>query len=140
MSSPDPGSVFGKEDKGMTDPRYTEDELWERLRAIWNCGATYHSLVQKRKYVMLSLNELKKNCTFRFESGHPKAIPFDDLYAIYTELYARGDLPRDFLRNSENSLRVMGRKSWHSPGAAMYALLPLLDDAIKIVGRGHLFL
>lgn len=123
----------------MATPRYTEAELWERVRSVWRKGSSYFSLMQKRKYVMVSLDETRKRCTFEYESGRQKSIPLTELYALYRELYEIGELLRSYLRDPENSVRVLGRKTWHAPGAAMYALLPLLDDGIKVSEGGHLF-
>ena len=34
----------------------------------------------------------------------------------------------------DNVHRTLGWNSWNRPGSAMFAILPLIDDAIQIVG------
>ena len=122
----------------MSKPRYTKDEFWEQVRRFWKPNSTYFSLVRENEYVIVSLDESKKYCVFRYESNKLKAIVFDELYEVYKELYVRGNLPRDFMKQPGNSIRLINKKTWHAPGAAMYALLPRLDSAIKVETGGHL--
>jgi hypothetical protein len=49
-----------------------------------------------------------------------------DIYALYRELYTRGELTNDHME--QHSRKILGWSSWHAPGSAMFALLPLLDD------------
>jgi len=116
----------------------SESELWEKVRAVWRKGRIFYSLVQGRRYTMIFLDEDRRHCVFEYESNRQKSIPLTDLYAVYRELYKQGCLPRAYFRDPENCLRVLGRRSWHAPGAAIYALLPLLDESIKVKEGGHL--
>jgi hypothetical protein len=121
------------------EPRYDRNQLWERMRAFWLPGTQYRSLVHRNRYTVLGLDEEGRRCNFRYESGREdKWITLDDLYALYEELYRCGRLPRNHLRNPANSMRIVGRASWHAPGAAIYALLPHLDDKITVLQGGHL--
>jgi hypothetical protein len=122
----------------MADPRFTRERLWEQLRTVWITREKYYSLVHHNTYVMLSLGEAQSHCTLKYESGRVRAISFDELYALYAELYKNGSLSRSYLRDPETCQRVIGRRHWGPPGAAMYALLPLLDDKIAVEEGGHL--
>lgn len=119
-----------------TEKKYTTKEaLWKRLKELWQPNNTYHSLVRENTYIMKGYSEFDYTCTFEYESRAEKQIKFDEIWAMYQELYRMGNLPRNFMRDPENALRIIGKKSWGAPGAAMYALLPKLDSNIKWDGK-----
>ncbi len=111
-------------------PRYSRQELWQRIQNLWGRGCVWMSLVAHKGYRATDLDETQRRCEFEYESGTRKWIPLDDLYAVYAELYRRERLSRAYLKDPDNSQRVVGRRYWHAPGAAIFGLLPVLDDRI----------
>lgn len=124
----------------MATPRYSEIEVWRKMIDLWAGGRTWKSLVQRNKYTTVSLHTAERRCEFEYQSGNRKWIELDILYSLYEELYRAGRLSgRDFSTDPDYCERVTGRRYWHAPGAAMMALLPLLDDRVGYA-NGELFI
>ena len=74
----------------------------------------------------------RKEYEIEYPSGNRIVVRIDDLYALYCELYARGYIDGSCI--SSNVQRILGWKTWHAPGRALLAILPLIDDSIRIDG------
>ena len=103
---------------------------WEGVSGLHSKGERFYSLVRKNEYQITALDKTNDRYRIKYESKREKWVPMNELYAIYPELYRLGTLPRNYLRNPENSIRIIGRGKWHAPGASMYAILPVLDKSI----------
>lgn len=123
----------------MATPHHSETELWRRVCNLWAGDYVWKSLVEKNSYAAARIDEAEKRCEFEYESGNRRWIPLEDLYAVYEELYRMGRLSTAYLRDADNCERVLGRRHWHAPGAAMLALLPHLDDRI-VSAEGQLLI
>jgi hypothetical protein len=88
----------------------------------------------------MEINHHTQKLEFQYESGNQKWISFKHLYSFYKHLYSHEKLRRNHFRNEDICLRVFGWKCWHAPGAAMFALLPHLDDNIYTNEEGDLFI
>jgi hypothetical protein len=124
----------------MTTPRFTEAELWARILTLWKPGWAFVSLVHRKKYLALEVDHDRQRCRVLCESGNCLWMGFQDLYDVYRELYWVGQLPRSYFCDAANSLRVLGKRTWRAPAAAVYALLPLLDTCIRVSHQGDLSL
>jgi hypothetical protein len=123
----------------MKEPRFKADELWETIRSIYTTGTPFYSLIQRKEYHLVAIDESEKNYTVRYESGNMISVPLKDLYAIYRELYRVGDFSRKYLRQPESGRRIVGHTHYcGSPGATIYGILPALDGQIAVKGRGCL--
>jgi hypothetical protein len=116
-------------------PRFTPSELLQKLCDFFNAGGNFRSLVYRHEYRVTDVNKAKRTYdVFLHVGGKTRTIPFDDLYAIYTELYRIGTMERDHLKADRNCERIFGHNRYtHTPGATFFAILPHLDPAIKAV-------
>lgn len=91
-------------------------------------------------YTIPNIDKFTKTYTIRYEkSKNKREIPIDDLYIAYEELYRTSRLRRGYLKNKSNCLRFFGHTKYsHALGATIYAILPMLDDAICTEKGGHL--
>ncbi|MBI3467880.1 MAG: hypothetical protein HY000_33145 [Planctomycetes bacterium] len=125
----------------MTAPRYSESELWQKVRSMCETKHPFFSGKRGNKYVVDSVDEAAKEYSVRYESGNLKRIPLRDLYAVYVELYELGSMPRDYLKDPANGERLVGHTRYsHAPGATLFAILPALDDRIQAGEGGRLSL
>ena len=111
-------------------PRLSQDEVWTRVRDI--DGQRITSLTGSSSHRVALVDEAERRYEVRYNSGNTAIVGLDELYALYSELYAHGSLTNSYLR--DNVHRTLGWNSWNRPGSAMFAILPLIDDAIQIVG------
>ncbi len=118
----------------------TRAELILRAERMLVEAPYFRSLCRGKRYELTSVDPRAGRLHVLFESGTTHRITIDDLLAILKELNVVRALPRDYFRNPENSLRVLGRSYWHAPGAAILAILPQLDSHVKINERCCLFL
>jgi hypothetical protein len=116
----------------------SKNTLWLKIHDLACTSSPFYSLVRGHKYVVESVREEDQTLRVRFQSRRLRRIKLDDLYAIYTELYRLGRLPRNHFLDRSNSMRVLRKGYWHAPGAAMFAILPELDSSIIIEKGGHL--
>jgi hypothetical protein len=120
-------------------PRFTSAQLFENLLRFCQSGGHFHSLVRKNKYRLTRADPKTRTYDVRYESGKTRTIPFDDLYAIYTEVYRIGRMSRTYLREGRNCERIVGHDKYTQvPGATIYAILPCLDELIQIEEGGNL--
>lgn len=125
----------------MAPPRYKQDELWVRIRAVFAAKTPFSSVVKRNRYSLAALDEPAKRYCVRFQSRRRAWIPLRDLFAVYSELYRLSVLPRDYLRDPTNGRRIVGHLRYsHAPGATIYAILPALDDKVQVGLRGDLFI
>jgi hypothetical protein len=95
-------------------------------------GEKIMSLTGTSSHRVASVDKVGKRYEFVYTSGNGIFVSSDELYALYRDLYARGSLTGAYMK--ENVRRVLGWKSWNRPGRAMFAILPRIDDAIRVVG------
>lgn len=120
-------------------PRYSPHQLFQNLLDFFHQGGRFHSLVRENKYRLTRVDENDRTYNVIYESGKTRNIPFDDLYAIYSELYRIGHMTRTYLREGRNCERIVGHDKYtHAPGATIYAILPCLDELIQIEKGGNL--
>jgi len=122
----------------MATQRYSRDDLWRNAVEFWIKKEPFYSLVCEKRYQPIEINHSDQKLKFRYERGNPYSIIFNHLYKFYEYLYSQEEIKRNYFRNEENCKHVFGWKCWHAPGAAMYALLPHLDDNIRASTQGDL--
>jgi len=118
----------------------TEAQLIERIHQLCQERKQFISLVKRRQYLPLYLDENDGRLAIRFQNGKVRKARVRDIFALYRELYRLRCLPRNYMRNPNNAKRVVGRSHWHAPGAAIYAIIPHLDTDIKVADGGHLYM
>jgi hypothetical protein len=91
----------------------------------------FRSLCQERRYELTSVDSSEHKLSIRYESSRLRPIKIAHLVAFLRELYRVGRLPRNYFRNQSNCRRIFGWSTWHAPGAAMYAILPVLDHDVE---------
>jgi hypothetical protein len=109
-------------------PQLSEDEVWTRVRSL--DGQTITSLTGTSSHRIAVLNDADRRYEVHYSSGNTAIVSLDKLYALYGELYAPGSLTNSYMKG--NVHRILGWDSWHRPGSAMLAILPLIDEAIQI--------
>jgi|GEM_PF-1700003 hypothetical protein len=123
----------------MPTPRLTKNKLWDSLCRLYQEKGEFYSAVRGNRYTIPTLDRIARTYTIKYKSGNTKVIPFDDIYALYQELYRIGRIPRGFLNSASDCMRLFNHKTYlHAPGATLYAILPELDSAIFIEKGGHL--
>ncbi len=116
---------------------HSEEDLWARVQQLYQTRAVFASVVRRHLYTIASVDDNTRSYVVRYESGNTKLIPISDLFAVYKELYRVGRLPRGYVR--ANGRRILGHTKYsHAPGATIYAILPKLDDAIRVEEGGLL--
>jgi hypothetical protein len=121
----------------MPLPRFSEEDLWTRVRQLHRTRAPFTSVVRRHRYTIADVDDSTRSYMVRYRSGNTKSIPISDLFAFYKELYRLGRLPRGYIR--AYGRRIIGHNRYsHAPGATIYAILPKLDDAIRVEEGGHL--
>jgi len=121
----------------MSQPRYSKDELWERFVHFVRHTTMIKSLTGKSSHKIAHLDEFQKTYDVEYNSGNIRKVKLDDLYNLYKELYGNQYLDSPYM--TQNHKRILGWSDWHAPGSAMMAILPHLDDDIK-VERGKLYI
>ena len=120
----------------MKVPRYSEQELWEKLRALE--GRTIESLARRYSHTIVACEDPRKRYTIRHNrTGKEVMVRLVDVYALYLELYRFGSLTNRYM--NEHCQRILGRSEWRAPGSAMFAVLPHLDGNIQS-RRGKLYI
>jgi hypothetical protein len=120
-------------------PRFSPDELWEKIRNMHKTDYRFHSLVLRREYRIAKVNEELRTYSVEYESGKCRKVPLSDLDAIYREVYVIGEMKRDYLRNEGNNRRIVGHGRYSgSPGATIYGILAALDENIITDEGGNL--
>jgi hypothetical protein len=92
----------------------------------------FRSLCLGNEYKLVAVEKSARLLKVQYESGRVRSIQLVHLAHLSRELYRIGALPRNYFRDSSNSMRVFGWRTWHAPGAAMYAILPHLDPAVQV--------
>jgi hypothetical protein len=119
----------------VKNPRYTEAEIWQKLLQIDEQkipsldGNTWHTIIEQ--------DETKQRYKIQYPRRYTAWVHLTKLYTLYCEVYAVGSITKSYM--DEHCGRLLNRKTWQVPGGAMLAILPLLDDAIR-VERGALVL
>jgi hypothetical protein len=111
-------------------PQLSRDELWSRVRGL--DGQRIPSLTGRSSHRIALIDGAERQYEVQYDSGNTAIVSLDELYALYRELYAHGSLTNSYM--DDNVQRILGWDSWNRPGSAMFAILPLLDDAIEAVG------
>lgn len=119
-------------------PRYTKEQLWERIVHIGNTKIP--SLNGKTWHMIIARDDDKSRYKIQYPRRYTAWVHLEKLYVLYCELYLVGSLTRSYMDTHCN--RLLERTTWQVPGAAMLAILPLLDDAIEagdgfVRLRGH---
>jgi len=114
----------------MTTPRYTEQEIWDKLNELIGCEI--NSLTDRKTHLLVSADQADRTYLIQYESGNTKRIKLDQLYALYAELHLRGELSYQYM--GQHVKQILGWSQWHAPGSAMMAILPVLDE--RIVSKG----
>jgi len=125
-----PPSRITSMDRIVIMPRLSQGEVWTRVRDI--DGQRITSLTGSSSHRVALVGEAERRYEVQYNSGNTAIVGLDELYALYSELYAHGSLTNSYMR--DNVRRILGWDSWNRPGSAMFAILPLIDDAIQIVG------
>ena len=107
------------------EPTYTSfGKFYQRVSQIWIPGNTYSSLIEKKTYEMQSASP--STLTFKYEGGSAQDINLKKLYAMYKEIYEKKSVDRYHFHSPAASVHIP-----HIPGAAMVALLPVIDSKIR---------
>ncbi len=114
----------------MATPRLARDQIWTAVEALYRGERSYSSLVRRNRYYIVRIEPASKRLIIRYESGNSIAIDIEKVYAVYAELYRLGAMPRNYFNNQATCMRVLGMRQWHAPGAAMLALLPVVDTKV----------
>jgi hypothetical protein len=93
---------------------------------------SFRSLCLGNEYKLVAVEKPARLLKVQYESGRIRSIQLVHLANFLRELYRIGALPRNYFRDSSNSMRVFGWRTWHARGAAMYAILPHLDPAVQV--------
>ena len=118
----------------------TTNELLFMARKLLDEEPEFKSLSRGNQYKLVSVDGESGYLKVLFESGRVRRLLVDELCLILKELYRVKSIPRGYFRNPSNCMRVLGRKSWHAPGAAMFAILPKLDSKIRVDEKSGLIL
>jgi len=115
----------------MSEPRLTADELWPGICSLCERGETIYSLRDRRRHTICALEEHPRRYRIKYASGNHVWVSLQRLYNVYRELYRVGQLcGSDFSDDPDYCERVLGKRTWHAPGRAIFAVLPLLDSNI----------
>ena len=111
----------------MNAPRFSRDEICAKLSGL--LGKTIKSLTGSSYHRIVRVDPVKKEYQIEYPSSSRMIVRLDDLYALYREIYARGSIDGAYVR--KNVRRILGWKTWHAPGRALFAILPLVDDSVR---------
>jgi transcriptional regulator with XRE-family HTH domain len=114
----------------MNTPRFSFQEISTRVAGLR--GSHVSSLTGRSSHRIVSVDPTKREYEIEYVSGNRLMVSMDDLYALYRELYARGSLDGSYV--SKNVQRILGWSNWHAPGRTLFAILPLIDDSIRVAG------
>jgi transcriptional regulator with XRE-family HTH domain len=114
----------------MNAPRFTFEEICSRVAGLR--GSRVPSVTGRSSHRIVGVDPAKREYEIEYASGNRILVRMDDLYALYRELYARGSIDGTYV--SDNVQRILGWKTWHAPGRALFAILPLVDDSIRSTG------
>jgi len=123
-----------RSDSSTSNP-LSRSQLIKRAKNLLKRRPEFRSLCRGHTYELVSVSMTTGEIAIRFQSGAVHRVAVQDLIAFLGELYRVGCLPRDYFRDPANSLRVFGTKSWHAPGAAMFALIPVLDERARVTSH-----
>jgi transcriptional regulator with XRE-family HTH domain len=122
-----PSSVGDHRRVVMNAPRFSRDEIYTKLSGL--LGKTIKSLTGSSYHRIVRVDPVKEEYQIEYPSSSRMIVRLDDLYALYREIYARGSIDGAYV--SKNVQRILGWKTWHAPGRALFAILPLVDDSIR---------
>jgi transcriptional regulator with XRE-family HTH domain len=121
----------------MGNPRFSREQLWKEFLAVAEeyGDQDIDSLTGQSSHRIISLDDGRHEYEIEYgtKSASRATVTLEDLYALYCELYRNGVLSNKHMREHLGQI-LPGWRSWHAPGSAMFAILPLLDD--KIVKAG----
>ena len=108
----------------------TKEHLWENLVQLTKRTREIRSLTGQKRHLIKKLNYNDKSYRIEYaETGNQKTVKLDDLFAMYTELYANGFLNTGYMGKAYK--RILPWGGWTAPGSAMLAILPHLDPQIR---------
>jgi len=111
----------------MATPRFSLDEICTKVFGLR--GQSIESLTGRSYHRIVSVDPAKKDYEIEYPSGNRIVVSLNDLYALYGELYAHGFLTASSVK--KDLQRILGWKTWHAPGRALFAILPHVDDSIR---------
>ncbi len=114
----------------MRTPRYSEAELWNRI--VEHDFGTIPSLEGKTWHTIIIKDTDKQRYKIQYPRRYTAWVHLHKLYTLYCEVYQVGSLTRAYM--NKHCRRLLNRSTWQIPGAAMLAILPLLDDTIYSEG------
>jgi hypothetical protein len=114
----------------MSAPSYGQQELWDRFVTKFKEGDRVDSLTGGSCHRIGCIDKVKQEYEVEYESGcgAPRPITAEGLYAVVCEVYRIGRVTNKYME--DNCQRLLGWRSWHSPGSALFAILPQLDERI----------
>jgi hypothetical protein len=113
-----------------TAPRLSQEEVWARVCKLK--GREVPALSRRCSYRIASVDQVAKRYEVEYSSGSGFFVSSDELYALYRELYVQGSLTNSSMK--DNVRRVLGWSSWNRRGSAVLAILPGIDDGIRVAG------
>ena len=116
----------------------TFEQLWDKFLGVTSRMSQIKSLTGRSWHKIISVDSSNREYRIAYPTGNQKNISFKELYEMYCELMDNGYLDCPYM--AKNYRKVLKRwKAWTAPGSAMLAILPLLDERIRVDG-GKIFL
>ena len=109
------------------------NELWRRINKLCEDGTTISSLTGRSWHTIESMNSpynTGDKCKYRirYKSGGTADVKVAELCELYHILWKDGRLTDEWMKNE--GYKSLGWKRWFTPGSAMLAIIPYLDDRI----------
>ena len=109
----------------------TEDELWSGIEKLLSESTVVESLKRKSHHTIIATNPATREYTIKYgESGNPVVVKFWKVCKMYSMLCDAGRLFNSDMENGGHN--EVDMSTWHKPGSAMLAVIPLLDSEVSI--------
>jgi hypothetical protein len=109
----------------------TEDELWSGVEKLFSESTVVESLKRKSHHTIIATNPATKEYTIKYgKSGDPVVVKFWKVCKMYSMLCDAGRLFNSDMKNGGHN--EVDMSTWHIPGSAMLAVIPLLDSEVTI--------
>jgi len=109
----------------------TEDELWSGVEKLFSESTVVESLKRKSHHTIIATNPATREYTIKYgKSGDPVVVKFWKVCKMYSMLCDAGRLFNSDMENGGHN--EVDMSTWHIPGSAMLAVIPLLDSEVTI--------
>jgi len=108
----------------MSQPFFTNDQLWDRIRRISSDGREIHALKFDNYHKIITVDEDRRSYLIRFRSLKEHELRFDELYVLYEELYRNGWMDSNYLARI---CKKLYNRPYIANGPAMMAVLYHID-------------